>query len=215
MKKTAEQRFWMKVDRRADDGCWSWTGALDRTGYGRFYNGDTVVAAHRFAYELLVGPIPAGFDADHMCHNTDRSCPGGHCVHRRCCNPAHVSPCSRADNLARSHSVAAAREAYWTNQRAKTHCPRGHPYDEANTFVNAKGQRSCRECRRILQAERYRELMAAGGPEPQSPRTHCHRGHELTEENTMVGKNSGKRKCRICDNANQRARYHLYVNVEA
>ena len=30
----------------------------------------------------------------------------------------------------------------------KSHCPAGHPYDEANTYVNPRGGRSCRTCQR-------------------------------------------------------------------
>lgn len=35
-------------------------------------------------------------------------------------------------------------------QRRKdlTHCPQQHPYDEENTYVNPKGWRTCRTCRR-------------------------------------------------------------------
>ena len=32
--------------------------------------------------------------------------------------------------------------------RAKTHCPRGHPYDAENTYRRANGHRCCRECER-------------------------------------------------------------------
>jgi hypothetical protein len=32
--------------------------------------------------------------------------------------------------------------------RAKTHCPQGHPYNEINTYVDSNGGRSCRTCRR-------------------------------------------------------------------
>lgn len=28
----------------------------------------------------------------------------------------------------------------------RTHCPQGHPYDEANTIINADGKRRCRTC---------------------------------------------------------------------
>lgn len=34
------------------------------------------------------------------------------------------------------------------NQRAKTHCPQGHPYDEANTRIARDGHRVCRTCHR-------------------------------------------------------------------
>jgi hypothetical protein len=33
-------------------------------------------------------------------------------------------------------------------QRAKTHCPQGHEYTEANTYVDGKGSRNCRACAR-------------------------------------------------------------------
>lgn len=40
----------------------------------------------------------------------------------------------------------------------KTHCQRGHPYDDENTQVNILGRRQCRACRRIT----YREGRARG-----------------------------------------------------
>jgi hypothetical protein len=39
-------------------------------------------------------------------------------------------------------------------RRAKTHCPQDHPYDDKNTYTNARGQRSCRICNR-QRARRY------------------------------------------------------------
>lgn len=32
----------------------------------------------------------------------------------------------------------------------KTHCPRGHPYDEENTYFTPKGHRKCLKCAKIL-----------------------------------------------------------------
>lgn len=45
------------------------------------------------------------------------------------------------------------------DNRAKETCPRGHPYDSANTYINPKGWRLCRTCRR-QDAERRRGGMA-------------------------------------------------------
>jgi hypothetical protein len=42
-----------------------------------------------------------------------------------------------------------------------THCPRGHAYDEANTYINAKGKRICRKCN----AERVAAVYAHETPE--------------------------------------------------
>ncbi len=36
----------------------------------------------------------------------------------------------------------------------KTHCPKGHPYNEANT-VRMRGKRYCRECRRQYSLRYY------------------------------------------------------------
>ncbi len=33
--------------------------------------------------------------------------------------------------------------------RERTHCPRGHAYDEENTYRTSNGGRGCRECRRL------------------------------------------------------------------
>ena len=41
----------------------------------------------------------------------------------------------------------------------KDRCPHGHPYDSANTYVNPRGWRLCRTCRRH-DAERRRGGMA-------------------------------------------------------
>ena len=50
-------RFWSKTARGADSECWLWTGALDQDGYGIFHPiGRERVRAHRYAYELLIGP---------------------------------------------------------------------------------------------------------------------------------------------------------------
>src|SRR6185369_11168545 len=48
--------FWMKVNKT--DTCWIWTAFTDRQGYGRFGLYKTCFLAHRFAYELVVGPVP-------------------------------------------------------------------------------------------------------------------------------------------------------------
>src|SRR5262245_30421803 len=66
-------RFWRLVNR--SDDCWLWTGGRGgRRGleYGIFRRtpGAKHEPAHRIAYELLVGPIPEGFQLDHLCKTT-------------------------------------------------------------------------------------------------------------------------------------------------
>jgi hypothetical protein len=75
------QTFWDKVDKRAgENGCWLWTGYLDRKGYGRyFFPGDGVRGAHRVS-AFLAGLIPS------------IKSKGGDWVLHRCDNPACVNP---------------------------------------------------------------------------------------------------------------------------
>ena len=106
---TTEQLFWGRVEITTENGCWPWRGAIDRDGYGHFtyWNDGRVISyrAHRYTYERLIGPISAGLQIDHLCHNTDKTCKGIRqgCPHRRCVNPAHLEPVSVVENLQRSH----------------------------------------------------------------------------------------------------------------
>ena len=90
-------RFWAKVDREGPDGCWLWLGQRNAWGYGHFRRtlvpGTYVaVKAHRLAYELVVGPIPAGLTLDHLCGRPS------------CVRPDHLEPVTSAENLRRRHA---------------------------------------------------------------------------------------------------------------
>ena len=121
----ADERFWPKVNKT--ETCWLWTAGCGSDGYGRLYVAGRHVLAHRFAYELLVGPIPEGLQIDHLCRV------------RLCVNPAHMEPVTQQENIRRGES------GRW--QLAKTHCPQGHPYDTENTNLY-RGMRYCRSCGR-------------------------------------------------------------------
>lgn len=120
-------RFWPKV--RKTETCWLWTAAVDRRGYGRFQLQGRTVGAHRFAYELLVGPITAGLQIDHLCRVTS------------CVNPAHMEPVTADENRRREAEA-----------NRKSHCPRGHEFTPENTYVSpTNGGRNCRTCDRLRQ----------------------------------------------------------------
>ena|SRR5665213_1639299 len=88
--------LWRRINKT--DTCWLWTGRRLQKGYGRMTlpegsRGEVREAlAHRFMYEMLVGPIPEGMHLDHLCRNT------------RCVNPAHLEPITRADHARREQS---------------------------------------------------------------------------------------------------------------
>lgn len=122
-------RFWNKA-AVVPSGCWLWTKAKDHRGYGRYEHNGRTSAAHRVAHEALIGPIPEGLNVLHGCDTPN------------CVNPSHLRAGTQGENL--QDCVARGR-----NPRAsKTHCPAGHPYDEANTYVDTRGSRNCRTCRR-------------------------------------------------------------------
>src|SRR5438105_140221 len=139
------ERFWAKVDRFDPDHCWEWTGGRSDTGYGSLNLGRDgsrrSVSAHRFAYELLIGPIPAGLVTDHLCRN------------RMCVNPKHLEMVSPRTNVLRSKPYGGAQPP---RAPTPTHCPAGHPYTEANTaFDKSTHKRHCRTCHRERQ-RKYR-----------------------------------------------------------
>lgn len=111
-------------------------------GYGRIQVDRQPHYAHRLAFERLIAPFPDGLVPDHLCRV------------RACWNPWHLEPVTTRVNIRRGR-VALPR----------VHCPKGHPYDAANTYVSPKGKRNCVMCNRAaLRAYRARKRMKAGTP---------------------------------------------------
>jgi hypothetical protein len=114
-------------------GCWVSDYSTGSHGYSQVgWQADgklRVRLAHRVAYEAYHGRIPNGMTVDHICRN------------RRCIHPEHLRLLSHEEN--------SRRNGNW----AKTHCHRGHPFDELNTYRTKRGHRHCRACGEL----RYRE----------------------------------------------------------
>ncbi len=121
-----------------ETGCWVWTGSRTRDSYGWVWFKPRAWLAHRLVYELCVGPIPEGLQIDHLCRN------------RPCVSPSHLEPVTNAENVRRGMGGE-----WW---RRKTHCPQGHAYVEANTYMY-RNRRHCRACIKI-RSRNWRETHA-------------------------------------------------------
>jgi Mor family transcriptional regulator len=86
VRSTLEDRFWAKVDKKGENECWEWKGAISG-GYGSFnYNGNGV-HAHRVVYILVNGKISDEVEICHICDNPS------------CCNPNHLFSGTHKDNM--------------------------------------------------------------------------------------------------------------------
>lgn len=133
------ERFWSKCIPEPNSGCWLWLAAVCSGGYGVFGLGRSVRRVHAVAYDALVGPIPSDLVIDHLCRE------------RSCCNPAHLEPVSRGENVLRGTGVAARCARV-------THCPKGHAYDAANTVLRDGRLRICRACKVARASAYYRRV---------------------------------------------------------
>jgi hypothetical protein len=133
---------WERLSGKIEQGpeCWEWRGARNWAGYGQSSLYGKVMQAHRAVYLLLVGPIPDGYQLDHLCRN------------RGCVNPDHLEPVTARINLLRSTGITAI-------QAAQTHCKRRHPLSGSNLRVRT-GKRFCHQCAMDYQRERRRKVAS-------------------------------------------------------
>lgn len=78
---------------RQDGECIRFTGAHDKSGYGRIsYHGENRLA-HVLAYEMAHGPVPEGLDIDHVYQ--------AGCRFRDCIRTDHLEAVTTAENCQR------------------------------------------------------------------------------------------------------------------
>jgi hypothetical protein len=127
----------LKEKSQITDSCWFWEGAKVSSGYGNIcYNGKQI-STHKLSM-ILHKKFESGKYIDHICKTVN------------CWNPAHLRMVTVTENTARfSESPSAINFK-------KTHCHRGHSFEEHSYLspIRKKGQfkgmaRVCRECKKI------------------------------------------------------------------
>lgn len=114
-----------------DIDCMLWAGSLNSKGYAQVsvkVNGKwTVRTLHRELYYVEKDDVADGFVLDHLCSN------------RSCINTDHLEPVTNAENLRRG-----IRPSPYG-----THCNQGHNLSSYGYYVDKRGCKTCKECKRI------------------------------------------------------------------
>lgn len=136
MSEPLAERFWSKV--QITPACWEWQAARHTFGYGKYWDGERVLDAHRVSYAFHNGPIPSGMVVRHKCDNPP------------CVNPDHLELGTQAQNIA----DAVARGRYG-DRRGRGQGRLGEQHQGAKLCAEAVREiRASSDPARVL-AERY------------------------------------------------------------
>lgn len=116
-----------KVNKTQD--CWLWTGGDTGNGlyYGKFWDGNRKVLAHRYSYQINFGNIPAGLEVDHTCRIP------------KCVRPDHLRLLTRTENMRN-------RDDYRTKADGTMVCNKGHVMVDSIKYIRPDGRIECRVC---------------------------------------------------------------------
>lgn len=123
------EEFWKNT--RSEGDCLIWTRSITPEGYGKCQYKGQWQHAHRVSLLICGFSIPKGKIVLHSCDNPP------------CVNPVHLSIGNYSDNM--RDCVEKKRHA----ATRKTHCSKGHPFNDENTYFRNNGKwRRCKTCQR-------------------------------------------------------------------
>lgn len=199
------------IGARSGAGCWEWDMGRQTGKYGRLNFGGDSAYAHRVSYLVHNGEITPGL---FVCH---------HCDNPICVRPDHLFLGTSADNNRDKARKGRTVNPLTDTLKTRTHCPKGHPYDEANTMWRSYKDRKGRACRACLRAwgragdQRKRaEREALGLLRPRHPltqrvqrmpQTHCLLGHPLSGDNVYIAPKTGAKNCKTCRRMRSKTSY--------
>jgi hypothetical protein len=156
-----EVKFLMNID--FTDDCWLWEGPTQKDGYGQLGWDGATRPAHRVAWKEWIGPIPNGYQIDHLCEV------------RNCVKPEHLEPVTKRENARRMVERKGWVEGgikyekkpreQWKRKptlKEKTHCSRGHVLSEVGIYeYNWKGKMMywCKLCRAIRKCNEIHSVL--------------------------------------------------------
>lgn len=157
MRRRLDEAFWSKTKRVGE--CLEWTGNRQTPnryggGYGTILRFGRTVYAHRRAYELSHGPIPAGLEVLHTCDNPP------------CIEPAHLRVGTHADNMRDAAAKGRTSKAIGQSRPQAKITPddvraiRSAPYSRGDSLALAT-QYGIRpeQVRAILRRESWRDVL--------------------------------------------------------
>lgn len=132
-----KDRFFNKVNKNGNNGCWEWAACITKFGYGKFtytpsFKIKKTISAHRFALMLEGVELDPELVIDHICKN------------RKCVNPEHLRQVTHRQNSIDFSDSPSAMMA------KRTHCPKCNceliPENLVQWIYKKHGWRHCRKC---------------------------------------------------------------------
>ncbi len=128
---------------RAKNGCLEWQGSYTQNGYPRMSLRGLENRGNRVIWTLYNGSIKNGLFVLHECDN------------KKCLEISHLKLGTNFDNM--QDAIKRNRNPF----KNKTHCKRGHPFNDKNTRINKNGSRHCRRCYNLydkIRADKNRSM---------------------------------------------------------